>query len=124
MAGLRRRLGAHDDVALLERGPQRRELVVAELVLIGERDELLLLDEAALGGLLDEALGRREIVQMNRVGQWNPFRSKAGPRFCGLLGASGARSTRDGRLPCLSYRTALRTSPFPNIANLRFPNTP
>jgi hypothetical protein len=39
-------------------------------VLVGEGLELLLLDETALGGLLDEALGRRQIVQM-RVSQWN-----------------------------------------------------
>jgi hypothetical protein len=44
-------------------------------VLVGERFELLLLDEAALRGLLDQALGRREVMQMNRVAQWNPFLS-------------------------------------------------
>jgi hypothetical protein len=41
---------------------------------VGKRHELLLVDEAALGGLLDEALGRRQVVQVNRVAQWNPFR--------------------------------------------------
>jgi hypothetical protein len=42
-------------------------------MLVGERHELLLVDETALRGLLDEALGRREIVQVNRSGQLNPF---------------------------------------------------
>jgi hypothetical protein len=50
-------------------------------VLIGKRHELLLVDEAALGGLLNEALGRREVVQVNRVAQWNPFRR--GGAACG-----------------------------------------
>jgi len=50
-------------------------------VLVGKRRELLLVDEAALGGLLDEALGRREVVQVNRVAQWNPFRR--GGAACG-----------------------------------------
>jgi hypothetical protein len=51
-------------------------------VLIGKRHELLLVDEAALGGLLDQALGRREVVQMNRVAQLNPFRR--GGAACGV----------------------------------------
>jgi hypothetical protein len=66
---------AHDDVALLERGAQAGEIVLGQLVLVGERLELLLLDEAALGGLLEQALGRREVMQMNRVAQFSPFRS-------------------------------------------------
>jgi hypothetical protein len=74
-AGLRRLLGAHDDVALLERGLEGLELILGELVLVREGLELLLFDEAALGGLLDQALGRRKIVQVNRVAQLNPFRS-------------------------------------------------
>jgi hypothetical protein len=41
-------------------------------VFVGKRLELLLLDEAALGGLLEQALGRREVVQVNRFAQWNP----------------------------------------------------
>jgi hypothetical protein len=69
VAGLRRSLGAQDDVALLERCPEGGQLVVGELVLVGERLELLLLDEAALGSLLEQALDRREIVQVNRVAQ-------------------------------------------------------
>ena len=56
-------------------------VVLGELVLVGKRRELLLVDEAALGGLLNEALGRREVVQMNRVAQWNPFR--CGGAACG-----------------------------------------
>jgi hypothetical protein len=67
------RLGAHDDVALVERGAQCGELVLAQLVLVRERLELALLDEAALGGLLEQALGRRQIVQMNRFAQWDSF---------------------------------------------------
>jgi hypothetical protein len=49
---------------------QRRDFFLGELVLVGEGLELLFLDEAALGGLLDEALGRSQIVQM-RLSQWN-----------------------------------------------------
>ena len=102
VAGLRGGLGAHDDVALVERGPQRRELVVGELVLVGERHELLLVDETALGGLLDQALGRREVVQVNRVAQWNPFLVvvRAAVR-CGLL-----RLRRAGELPA-TVRSAI-----------------
>ena len=70
--------GAHDDVALLERGAQGRELVVGELVLVCEGLDLLLLDEAALGGLLEQALGRRQVVQMDRVAQRNTFLSWRG----------------------------------------------
>jgi len=71
--------GAHDDVTLLERGAERGDLVVAELVLVRERLDLLLLDETALGGLLEQALCRREVVQMNRVAQLNPFPVVVGP---------------------------------------------
>src|ERR1700745_4332573 len=49
-------VGADDDVALVELGVERRELVLGQLVLVGERLELPLLDEAAVGGLLDQAL--------------------------------------------------------------------
>jgi hypothetical protein len=38
-------------------------------VLVRERLKVLLLDEAALGGLLEQALGGREIVQVNGVAQ-------------------------------------------------------
>jgi hypothetical protein len=88
--------GAHDDVALLERGTQSRELLLLELVLVRQRLDLLLLDETALGGLLEQALGRREVVQMNRVAQLNPFRLVVGPAWAsGLLG-SGQRSVPVG----------------------------
>jgi hypothetical protein len=66
----RRDGGADDDVALVERGVERRELVLGQVVLVGERLQLPLLDEAAVGGLLEQALGRRQIMQM-RVSQWN-----------------------------------------------------
>jgi hypothetical protein len=85
---LRAHLGAHDDVALLERGPERSKLLLGELVLVGEGLDLLLLDEAAVGGLLDQALGRREVMQMNRVAQWNTLSVVVGRSGCGLL-ASG-----------------------------------
>jgi len=45
-------------------------------VLVGERLQLALVDMAALRGLLDQALGRREIMQMNCVVQWNPLLSR------------------------------------------------
>jgi hypothetical protein len=44
-------------------------------MLVGERLNVLLLDEAALGGLLEQSLDRREVVQMNRVAQCYSFRS-------------------------------------------------
>jgi hypothetical protein len=44
-------------------------------VLVGQRLDVLLLDEAALGGLLEQALDRREVVQVNRVAQCCSFRS-------------------------------------------------
>jgi hypothetical protein len=91
-AGLRRLLGADDDVALLERALDRGQLLVGELVLVGERLELLLLDETALGGLLDEALGRREIVQVNRVAQLKSLSVVVGPLRRGLRGGPAARA--------------------------------
>jgi hypothetical protein len=69
------RLVAHDDVALLERGTERGEVVLGELVLVGQRLNVLLLDESALGGLLEQALDGREVVQVNRVAQCRSFRS-------------------------------------------------
>jgi len=63
---------------------QRHDLELRQVVVVRERLQLLLLDEAALGGLLDQALGRRKVVQMNRLAQLNPFRSWAGPA-AGLL---------------------------------------
>ena len=101
----RRRLGAHDDVALVERGAQRREVVLGELVLVGERLELLLLDETALGGLLDEALGRREVMQMNRVAQLNPFLGRERGRCGG--GLLGVR--------CAAGRPAMSGSPYSDL---------
>jgi hypothetical protein len=125
VTGLGRRLGAQDDVALLERCPERGQLVIGQLVLVGERLELLLLDKTALGGLLDQALGRREIVQVNRVAQFNPSLGRGGaaslrPPSTSVRGYPPAMARR----PALSYRTAYLSRPFPNIANLRFPNIP
>jgi hypothetical protein len=60
---------ANDDVSLLERDTQAGEVVLGQLVLVGESLNVLLLDETALGGLLEQALDRREVVQVNRVAQ-------------------------------------------------------
>jgi hypothetical protein len=91
----------HDDVALLERGTECRELLFLELVLVGQRLDLLLLDEAALGGLLEQALGRREVVQMNRVAQLNPFPLWAGPLGTASSGMGCAAGLpRIARNPC------------------------
>jgi hypothetical protein len=88
--------GAHDDVALLERAAQRRKLVVGELVLVGQRLDLLLVDEAALGGLLEQALGRREVVQVDRVAQLNPF-----PLGVGRVGSRGLTAPARGKKPAM-----------------------
>ena len=69
------RLVAHDHVALFERGAKAGEVVLGQLVLVGQRLDVLLLDEAALGGLLEQTLDRREVVQVNRVAQFSSFRS-------------------------------------------------
>jgi hypothetical protein len=69
------RLVAHDDVALFERGTERGEVVLGELVLVGQRLDVLLLDESALGRLLEQALDGREVVQVNGVAQCYSFRS-------------------------------------------------
>jgi hypothetical protein len=74
-ARLLRRLVAHDDVALFERGAKAGEVVLGQLMLVRQRLDVLLLDETALGGLLEQALDRREVVQMNRVAQCLSFRS-------------------------------------------------
>jgi hypothetical protein len=63
------RLLANDDVALFERGAETGDVVLGQLVLVGESLNVLLLDETALGGLLEQALDRREVVQVNRVAQ-------------------------------------------------------
>jgi len=70
--------GPDDHVALVEGDVERRDLLVGQLVLVGERLEVLLLDEAAVGGLLDQALGGGQIVQV-RISQWNlPLSSVVG----------------------------------------------
>jgi hypothetical protein len=74
-ARLLRRLLAYDDIALFERGAETGDVVLGQLVLVGESLNVLLLDETALGGLLEQALDRREVVQMNRVAQCCSFRS-------------------------------------------------
>jgi hypothetical protein len=74
-ARLLRRLLAYDDVALFERGAETGEIVLGQLVLVGESLDVLFLDETALGGFLEQALDRREVVQMNRVAQCCSFRS-------------------------------------------------
>jgi hypothetical protein len=79
--------GADDHVALVEGGPERRDLVLGELVLVRERLQLPLVDEAALGGLLEQAVGRGQIVQM-RVSQRNLPLSVVGRALSRALGAS------------------------------------
>jgi hypothetical protein len=74
-ARLLRGLLAHNDVALLERDAKAGEVVLGQLVLVRQRLDVLLLDEAALGGLLEQALDRREVMQVNRVAQCYSFRS-------------------------------------------------
>jgi hypothetical protein len=108
---LLRRLLAYDDVALFERGAETGDVVLGQLVLVGESLNVLLLDETALGGLLEQALNRREVVQMNRVAQCCSFRSWWAAGFRrpgGLMGNPRGAATR------MSYRTALHRSPFPN----------
>ena len=99
MTGLGRGLGAQDNIALLERGPERGQLVFGQLVLVGERLELLLLDESALGCLLDQALGRREIVQVNRVAQFNPSLGRGGAACAASFDVRARVPPRDGRTP-------------------------
>jgi hypothetical protein len=72
---LLRRLLAYDNVALFERGAETGDVVLGQLVLVGESLNVLFLDETALGGLLDQALDRREVVQVNGVAQCYSFRS-------------------------------------------------
>ncbi len=56
---------AHDYIALLERGAQGRQVVLGQLVFVREGLNLLLLDETALSGLLEQAVDGREVVQVN-----------------------------------------------------------
>jgi hypothetical protein len=91
-ARLLRRLFAYDDIALFERGAETGDVVLGQLVLVGESLNVLLLDKTALGGLLEQALDRREVVQVNRVAQclipfargglpvWRPGRRYTEPR--------------------------------------------
>jgi hypothetical protein len=118
------RLLAHDDVALLERGAQAGEVVLGQLMLVGEDLQLLLLDEAALGGLLEQALGRGEVMQMNRLVQWSPFPSCRAAEGCGPVDCRCAVVvTATIRLAVPIYRTPEPPRPFLGIANLRFPNS-
>jgi len=67
---------AHDDIALFERGAKSREVVLGQLVLVRQSLDVLLLDESTLGGFLEQALGRGEVVQMYRFVQLKSFRSE------------------------------------------------
>jgi hypothetical protein len=91
----------HDHVALVERNAQGSDLLFLELVLVRQRLDLLLLDEAALGGLLEQALGRREVMQMNRFAQLNPFRFRwvRPPRRGSLPRARAARLGTPAKRP-------------------------
>jgi hypothetical protein len=64
-------LVAHDDIALFERGAECRDVVLGQLVLVRQSLNVLLLDESALGGLLEQTLGRGEVVQVNGLVQFN-----------------------------------------------------
>jgi hypothetical protein len=76
------RLVAHDNVALFERGAEPRDVVLGQLVLVGESLNVLFLDETAFGGLLEQALDGREVMQMNRVAQCVvPFGREGLPDF-------------------------------------------
>jgi hypothetical protein len=52
-AGLLRRLLAHNYVALFERGAKTGDVILGQLVLVGESLNVFLLDETALRGLLE-----------------------------------------------------------------------
>src|SRR5581483_2540946 len=114
------RVLAHDDVPLLERGAQSREVVLGQRVLVREGLDVLLLDEAALGGLLEQALGGREVVQMNRVAQLRSFRLGRAAGFRRPRGGSLRGSPRSRHRPLRSYRTTLHGSPFPNLGICSF----
>jgi hypothetical protein len=62
-------LVAHDDVPLFERDAQAGEVVLGQLVLVRQSLDVLLLDETALSGFLEQALDRGEVVQVNGVAQ-------------------------------------------------------
>jgi hypothetical protein len=62
-------------------------------VLVCEGLKILLLDEAALCGLLEQALGRREIVQVYRVAQLKSLSLVEGRRIRRPTGP-GAREYR------------------------------
>jgi len=62
-------------------------------VLVGERLQLPLVDGTALRGLLDEALGRRQIMQVNRLVQLSPFLGRMG-RFEAAAPGWSARGLR------------------------------
>jgi hypothetical protein len=100
--GLRRDGGADGHVALVECDLERRDLVLGQLVLVGERLELFLLDKTALGSLLDEALGRCQIVQM-RVSQWDRPLSVLGSRAARGPRGPGAGRARDFRSAPVGY---------------------
>jgi len=92
---LLRRFLAYDDVALFERGAETGDVVLGQFVLVRESLNVLLLDETALGGLLEQALDRREVVQMNRVAQCLvPFARDGLPVFGAPGGVNAASPAR------------------------------
>jgi hypothetical protein len=62
---------AHDDIALLERGAESRDVVLGQLVFVRQSLDVLLLDESALSGLLEQTVGGGEVVQVNGFVQFN-----------------------------------------------------
>ena len=77
---------------------ESRDVFLGQLVLVGQCLNVLLLDEAALGGFLEQTLGRREVVQMNRLAQLRSFRSEW------AAGLAGARAVFDAVTHDLCYR--------------------
>jgi hypothetical protein len=62
---------AHDDVALFERSAESREVVLGQLVFVRQSLDVLLLDETALGGFLEQTLGGGKVVQVNGFVQFS-----------------------------------------------------
>ena len=67
-------------------------------MLVRQSLNVLLLDESALGGLLEQALGRGEVVQMNGFVQFNVLSLVNGLPDC------GARAVFDAVACDLCYR--------------------
>jgi hypothetical protein len=67
-------------------------------VLVRQSLDVLLLDEPALSGLLEQTLGRREVVQVNGFAQFTILSLRMGCRI------AGARAVFDAVTCDLCYR--------------------